>query len=1065
MLHKWIKRGLAALAAGAVSLSCLAGIPAFAAQPVPYSRTVDFSTLEDDNESSLMTDGGWNAVDMRQGAEGSAYGSYKYRAVSGAFGRKADDQSLCIYNDSTVTEPADTDPMQRIAFMDTTGTYDGVTTDGADNRVEVAQGQYYELSFDLAIDGEMGYKELRAYYIHDNGKNDGMGRLLTIGGDGKVSALQSNIGLTMVPKQWYRFRFIFQSGDNDAADSTEKNQMWLYVNDNLVKAGPFVPTGRPGESNAEVYRTFKGFDRIWFCQEAWDGGRSTEAAVHPTRMLYVDNFTVASMAEKPEMPLASRTADYSNISAEDTVNSLKANRGLWQSVEPKVEFPCYKYGTADGFLGRAAEDRSLHLYSDPSLINPDKHDLTMFVTYQDTDKGMQLSVKEGEFWEMELYMAAPGMNNYRGVDAFYIKDDDVYKGGDGKNHAALLTMAGGTLVVLGEKIPDVVLQPNKWYKINLVIHAGDDTAENDLDKNYYKVYLDDKLVQDTKVFQPKGRITGNNAANLGKFMGFHRMWLYQQVGDQNETEARHTYFDDFTVANRGTEEPTYTPVTLTNTNPDLQLFPVHNMMYWLSGDAVADDSWTATAENGEPVTVTLRDETGKTLEAGAKLGDRTYIEMRREDGSTLYANVEKYDKEYKNIDFSDCNEKPEGEKYDGLDYAQKKFTKERYESGVAGRAADDYSMRLITTNTTGAEDSASPYLQMVADGRNGIGTNTTMPFHTEISLQMTGDFRHVAMQFVSNQIDGKDERINVVTFTPQGEVKDKTEEVVGRYRIGEWVRIGVSIYPNTNTVELRLNGKKVSGQSLFENTARKVVRFKVEQAFTCSETDPKSGVLSVDDWVVYQGSLRDPGYSGMELTSTDYKIYNDGRVIFIPYQMDQMGFYGALSGITGSAQPVIFTDSTLQEEIGAEAMIQTGNVLAVSDNKKNINYYWIAEGNPAQAMVAALNDAEGNPLTLTGGQTVSVNASLAFFRPAEKAAVVLAQYDENGALVSFGYAGRATDMYFPGAELSEEPVYPVVMNGWTFDFAVQDVSGSSIRAFLLDDLGTLTPLGEAMTVR
>ena len=1066
MLHKRIKRGLAALAAGAVFLSCLAGMPAFAAQPVPYSRTVDFSTLEDDNENSLMIDGGWNAVDMRQAAEGSAYGSYKYRAVSGAFGRTADDKSLCIYNDSTVTEPADTDPMQRIAFMDATGTYDGVTTDGADNRVEVAQGQYYELSFDLAVDSEDGHKEIRAYYM-DPQSSDGMSQIVTITKGGSVNIFGEPIGLTMGKGRWYNFRFIFKSGDNNAANDADKNQIWLYVNNQLIKSDVFVPTARKGTGTEEVFQTFKGFDRIWFCQEAWDGGRSTEAAVHPTRMLYVDNFTVASMAEEPEMPLASRTVDYSNISAEDTVNSLKANRGLWQSVEPKVQFPTYQYGVADGVYGRAADDRSVRLYNDPSLIDPSAHDITQFIRYADTSKAMQLSIQEGEFFELEIYMASPDYDNFRGIEAFYIKDDTAYPGGDGKASRQLLSVNSGILRVLGTEVPDISIQPNKWYKFNLVIHAGDDAAELDADKNYYKLYVDDRLVKDQTVFQPLGRTTAGAATNIGKFMGFHTFWLYQQIGATADSTERNIYFDDFTVANRGTTEPVYTPVTLTSGNAVMQRYKTGELLYWFDDSIKADDSWTATGSEGEQIQITLRDETGAELQDGAPLGDRAYIEMTRENGSALYATLEKYDKTLRNITFpaETYAETPDGEKCTELNYAVKDFTTERYEDGLAGRADGDYSLTMATEQTTGANDSAAPFVQLYTDDSQfGIGVNTVRPFHTEVSIRAAGDFKQMDFQFVSKAVGGKDERPNAVVITPQGEVKDKEGTVVGRYQMGEWIRIGVSVYPATNELVLRLDGKTVSVQPMFSDPSMQVARFKVEQIFDCSETNPKSGEFSIDDFAVYQGGQREADYNGIQLDSADCQVYNEGRVIFIPYAMDQMEFYAALSGFSTDVPPTIFKDGTLQEELGAEDMIQTGNVLTVSDGT-NYNYYWIAEGSPAQAMVAALNDAEGNPLTLTGGQTVSVNASLAFFRPAEKAAVVLAQYDENGALVSFGYAGRATDMYFPGAELSEEPVYPVVMGGWTFDFAVQDVSGSSIRAFLLDDLGTLTPLGEAMTVR
>ena len=207
-----------------------------------------------------------------------------------------------------------------------------------------------------------------------------------------------------------------------------------------------------------------------------------------------------------------------------------------------------------------------------------------------------------------------------------------------------------------------------------------------------------------------------------------------------------------------------------------------------------------------------------------------------------------------------------------------------------------------------------------------------------------------------------------------------------------------------------------------------------------------SAALMLDDFSMVQGSRQDAENTGITLfsSSSDLWVYDGGRVIFMKNDtMDMMEFAQAISGMSNATIRKVYEDDSLT----AESMeIASGNVFLVSDGTY-YNYYKLVCGEPSKVILRRVDGLSHTPGTYT------VTAKTEFYHPFAGGTLILAQYDQNGVLISCATAEVSASQHFPGGEILENDalVYPADEQDTEISFTVKDAPGSTIKAFLLDE--------------
>ena len=307
-----VKRSIAAISAGILALTSMA-MPVFAAHsayPTPHTRSFDFNGLTvadpaDANsafQSYFGNDTEFYQVLVEQGVgESVARNTYRYDAVDQVFGKEAGDKAMRIWIDGTKETYTGTDPMQKLILNDK-------NTESDLTRMNIQKGEYFDLSFDIAVDGGAGEKGVAMQYAGHDGRRY---KIIQVTDTNVVKVFGMDTGKTIKAQKWYNFRLVIRAGDDAAADAKDHNYFWFYIDNQVIKRGIFKPT----HDNGVQINCFTGFNYFWFYQYAFADYLPTEPTTFAERDLYLDNIKMES-STTTDCTLATGTYTVDNFAFE-----------------------------------------------------------------------------------------------------------------------------------------------------------------------------------------------------------------------------------------------------------------------------------------------------------------------------------------------------------------------------------------------------------------------------------------------------------------------------------------------------------------------------------------------------------------------------------------------------------------------------------------------------------------------------------------------------------------------------------------------------------------------------
>ena len=1088
---KKIKRISALFMVVAMLMTMLGGISVNAEETasgdaIP-SVSYDFSEFTTNDEASMNNDD-WTVQIRRRTNVSDKTGSdlMNYESVKGALGKATDDGAIKIaYSPEGIIE-ANADPASFFRLQ-------------PKNPIFVENGDFYEISLDMAWAGAGSSKEIRVGIPGDDGSLTGViAYLLNISSAGVVKSpalipdnggkLTKSANYTVAANTWYNYRFVVKAGENkpESGLTEDMSYHWIYINGTLVSEGPFVHYERNKGMQDKITR-FRGFSYMWFlCSDNKATTKPTADSEYKNdnpATTYIDNVRISKPSALPEI-VNTKTMDFNTFTPSNDTASVKSQITAIHGFYPKTAYQNLTgdvYNIRDGVYGKAAGDRSLFMQKSAEWTH--SIDETQYVQYEEAGYhtgGLRASIytEPDDFYEMQLSMAWDGETENKAVQTFYNIDQE----GDGKAVGYTINVApNGSVVAMGTSIPEAGnLLPNTWYKFNLVIHAGDNTAESDDDKNWFKFYINDELVKDKTVFSPIGRtvVKTENAdgsftstqknITYNKFMGFKKYWLTLQTLKTNNPEGTATpgaYFDDFVVRHCGTTEPVYTGVKISSDDAVVDNYLNSGCSY----QSYYDDRAAGKTINVNDGTVELFD--AKYNPVSALDGKLNHYKITRNDGTVLFGTLRNANTVAKNEVF----EKLDAGTKANFNYAQKAYTVENYETGVAGKNANDYALTMKTTETyQDNKDNLNPFLQVTIGSKETIGHTVIEDIYTvAFSIRATGEFNSTNLLFIPLNTENGEGWYNAMNFTSNGQVfirgnLDNSRSHVADIRPGEWVRFAMTVYPDTNMVEIYFNDKLIETQQMWFNGANKLARFKIEQAFlSAGEDDKKTGEFSIDDFRIYCGSR--PAMDPVELESMDedlFKVYNDGDIIFMPEEVIYEDIASNVAGFgTAKVMPAVFTDASMTEALTSmDDVLEDGNVFVVSNDEGTVyEYFYLAEGEPSVIKVLETTNSNGTPAVWTNGGHRDLRAHFACYKSFEKnATVVVAQYDKSGNLLSTGLVTNEYAVSTPG---TSDYCWPKKADSGTITMDLEDVPDYTVKLFVLDGMGSLKPLIGATTVK
>lgn len=603
------------------------------------------------------------------------------------------------------------------------------------------------------------------------------------------------------------------------------------------------------------------------------------------------------------------------------------------------------YGVEKGKFGRENTDQSIHLFrTDTTSVT----DATQYVYFNEVENANSTvtnytgaKTETGKYYELEVYMAwAEGTSDYRTVAGYLNNENTNNDGKYGDWEAAVLKVdTVGKVSVFGSNV-GVTLGADKWHKFNLVVQAGDeDTATDDTGKNRYRLYVDNKLVKDWTVFTVSARGT-----NVKKFTGFKRYELTLRTSTK-DTKTDGVWFDDFTVKNNLTAEPTYTQTSVTASGMASKYLG-DNCINGYVDDRVSTSNLTF-AEGTDASFVNA--DGSEATDFSAK---KTYIRVN-DNGQKLFGLIK--------------NESKLVYSWDGSAVVGNNgnATQPQIVAGMSGKESTDNVYEISTTNTT--SNDAYPYVN-ITNSVMGSKIDPTQPFTAEVSVRATGDFENVNIQmgYASGYA-------TCAELYSDGTIK-RGSSSAATYNKGEWIRIGFSVYPAANKYELTVNGKDC-GEFTFSN-ASNFTRLRYEQKISAGKT----AAFYLDDICVYQGSK--PARSGVSLKSDDMSVVND--VIFTGDGTISASDFKAKLTNADSYSIKLYNDGTFASENTGN--IAHSNVAVVQNAAEHIyKYYYVAKGDK---MPLAVKSLAGGKITID------------CFKKVDSAIAICASYDKDRKLVS-----------------------------------------------------------------
>ena len=732
--------------------------------------------------------------------------------------------------------------------------------------------QYYTFEFDLAMTGNNTFELLATT---DDGSTvvlfNGNGENRTLVSD----ALRQTNGLYIVNSAtWHNIKVVIKSADvtvkdGDANDTAaeDAHQYWIYGNGNLVKSGTTSIKKRNSTSNLNSFAGFKAFQ--FRAYGIHDNTKKTTGdwsiRLDNVSTSVSDSLPVTNWESELTFDSITETTDIDTINnelwAKETAYLISGKNATWVRNTTK--------GLASvegGVFGKDASDKALSV-----SLDGNQTDGTHFLQVTQSGQGMNQMQRmtKGDFYEFQTYMAWEPDAKIIGVQGFYSNTAS----NDGKGSMLLdVSPSTGLIGVLGSRASDTVkLSPNTWYKFNIIVHSGDDNATDDADKNWYTLYVNDTLVAQKKVFTPSIR-NGTQAT----FLGVDQYWF--QVGVGSATTSGKAYYDDIKIK-YSTSEATYSPVTVSTTDevaasylgseghvPGIGSYIDERVSY-------ASDKWSVT--DG---TITFTSGSGN-----------TYARIERENGTKIFDTFKNENKVITSKTYA-ANSAAGTE----FNYAKKDFTTYNFQSGIAGKDADDYSFKMESLglydnwvmikdengNDTTAEyqanpanwvnkddipagtkatykfrDSYNPFVQMYKGTHTGA-LDFTAPWSMNVSIFADGEYVSTDFQAISNDTGGRVTK-NLFSLSKSSGtiIVDSTDTGVA-YAEGQWLNFVVNVYPGTKSIAVWYNGNVIY-EGAFDFPWERVARLKVQNAVCWagySKHAARDSVVCLDDVIFYQGS-------------------------------------------------------------------------------------------------------------------------------------------------------------------------------------------------------------------
>lgn len=733
--------------------------------------------------------------------------------------------------------------------------------------------QYYTFEFDVAMTGANNFELLATT---DDGSTvvlfNGNGENRTLVSD----ALRQTNGLYIVNSAtWHNIKVVIKSADvtvkdGDANDTAaeDTHQFWIYGNGNLVKSGTTSIKKRNSTSNVNSFAGFKAFQ--FRAYGIHDSAKKTTGdwsiRLDNVSTSVSDSLPVTNWESELTFDAITETTDIDTINnelwAKETKYLISGKNATWVRNTTK--------GLASvegGVFGKDASDKAISV-----SLDGNQTDGTHFFQVTQSGQGMNQMhrMSKGDFYEFQTYMAWEPDAKIIGVQGFYSNTAS----NDGKGSMLLdVSPSTGLIGVLGARASDTVkLSPNTWYKFNIIIHSGDVNAANDADKNWYTLYVNDTLVAQKKVFKPTIR-NGTQPT----FLGVDQYWF--QVGVGSAKTSGKAYYDDIKIK-YSTTEKTYSPVLVSTTDEVAASYlgtdgHVPGVGSYIDERVTFDaDKWAVTD--------------GEISFVPASNGN-TYAKIVKADGTKIYDTFKN-----ENVTVDAKTFAADSNVGSLLNYAAKDFTTHTLASGVAGRSADDYSLKMDSVgvydnwvmvkdedgNDTSAEyqknpenwvnksdipsdtkatykfrDSFNPFMQMFKGTHTGA-IDFTAPWSMNISILAGGEFNSKDIQVISDDNGGR-VTINLVSISgSNGHIVVNKVDTGALYKKDQWMNFVINVYPATKGLGIWYDGEQIFSGKLDFPWAR-LARIKLQDAIAHSgyhSAKARTSRFYADDIMFIQGS-------------------------------------------------------------------------------------------------------------------------------------------------------------------------------------------------------------------
>lgn len=282
------------------------------------------------------------------------------------------------------------------------------------------------------------------------------------------------------------------------------------------------------------------------------------------------------------------------------------------------------------------------------------------------------------------------------------------------------------------------------------------------------------------------------------------------------------------------------------------------------------------------------------------------------------------------------------------------------------------------------------------------------------------------------KLDGETEIVKgnhpIFTISEEGKASvDNADNKIAHLGKNQWVRVALSVYPETNQYDLYINDEKFVDKAYIDGKENAKFYGYEWLSTIAAVSEAGSTNMAIDDIVVYNGSYRSDAENSATLTSDDIIIENN-NIYLDDASMDISDFY---SMVACDGEYKVYTDSIFTTE--AEDEIQTGDtVMTISQNGLVRKYYNVLKN--------ALVTDENITLTITNGKYVaSVNAS-APESMNKKGSLIIAVY-KNGVLANVNTDSK---------KISGKTSYQISLNA-------SGETGETAKAIFVNNINDITP--------